>query len=206
MLLGIGGLLAVTYGAAIAGSEWSWGTLKAAVARGESRTRYTLLGYGGVAVFAIVGVFAAFVVGVGARGGRRARSAGVSLEGMGDAEALGELPELFARGSLAIGDERGAGVRDRDDRPEPAGRHRRRHRRVLRRGDRRHLPPHVDQVVAVRGGRLRSSPTGSRRGDQRRASARPPLDPNTAVIVVAAWLVGALVVSSLWTERAEIGG
>ncbi len=42
LILGIGGLLAVTYGAAIAGSEWAWGTLKAAVARGESRTRYTV--------------------------------------------------------------------------------------------------------------------------------------------------------------------
>ena len=43
LILGIGGLLAVTYGAAIAGSEWGWGTLKAAVARGESRSRYTHL-------------------------------------------------------------------------------------------------------------------------------------------------------------------
>ncbi len=43
LILGIGGLLAVTYGGAIAGSEWTWGTLKAAVARGESRTRYTML-------------------------------------------------------------------------------------------------------------------------------------------------------------------
>ena len=50
LILGIGGLLAVTYGAAIAGSEWTWGTLKAAVARGESRSRYTVLGFVGVAV------------------------------------------------------------------------------------------------------------------------------------------------------------
>jgi len=31
-ILGLGGLFAVTYGAAVAGSEWSWGTLKVVVA------------------------------------------------------------------------------------------------------------------------------------------------------------------------------
>ena len=37
-ILGLGGLFGVIYGAAIAGSEWTWGTLKAAVARGESKS------------------------------------------------------------------------------------------------------------------------------------------------------------------------
>jgi ABC-2 type transport system permease protein len=41
-IIGLGGLFAMIYGAAIAGSEWSWGTLKSAVARGESRVRYML--------------------------------------------------------------------------------------------------------------------------------------------------------------------
>ncbi len=34
----------------------------------------------------------------------------------------------------------------------------------------------------------------------------PRLDGDVAILVVAAWLIGALVVSSLWTERAEISG
>jgi ABC-2 type transport system permease protein len=34
-IFGLGGLFAECYGAAIAGSEWGWGTLKNAVARGE---------------------------------------------------------------------------------------------------------------------------------------------------------------------------
>ena len=38
-MFGLGGLVAVTFAAAIAGSEWGWGTLKSAVARGASRTR-----------------------------------------------------------------------------------------------------------------------------------------------------------------------
>ena len=39
----------MVYGAAIAGSEWTWGTLKAAVARGESRSRYQLLSFASIA-------------------------------------------------------------------------------------------------------------------------------------------------------------
>jgi hypothetical protein len=34
----------------------------------------------------------------------------------------------------------------------------------------------------------------------------PALDANTALLVAAVWLVGALTVASLFTERAEIGG
>jgi hypothetical protein len=37
-------------------------------------------------------------------------------------------------------------------------------------------------------------------------AAPPTLEPNTAVVVVAAWLIGALVVTVLFTERAEISG
>ena len=32
------------------------------------------------------------------------------------------------------------------------------------------------------------------------------LDPNTAVLATIAWLAASVLVASLWTERAEIGG
>ena len=32
------------------------------------------------------------------------------------------------------------------------------------------------------------------------------LGPDVAVVVVALWLIGALVLAALWTERAEIAG
>ena len=101
MILSIGGLLAVTYGAAIGGSEWGWGTLKAAVARGESRSRYTLLGYAAVAVFTWIGLLCAFALGVvvAAAG---AAFLGVSLDGMTDPDGLRELPELLGRAGLAL--------------------------------------------------------------------------------------------------------
>ena len=55
-ILGLGGLFAVIYGAAIAGSEWTWGTLKSAVARGESRSRYQLLSFAAIALMIGLGL------------------------------------------------------------------------------------------------------------------------------------------------------
>ena len=207
MVLGIGGLLAVTYGAAIAGSEWGWGTLKTAVARGEGRVRYTLANYAAIAIFTWIGILFAFLVGVlvSAIG---ATISGVSLSGMGDQDALLALPEQLARGRPRDGDERGARVRDRDDRPQPARRHRRGHRAVLRRGDRVDLRVRPDQVVPVRRvERAHLGQLGLRRGRGRRQPGFvETLDPTTAIWVVAVWLVASLAVASIWTERAEISG
>src|SRR5579862_3110205 len=97
-MFGLGGLFAVIYGAAIAGSEWSWGTLKNAVARGESRSRYMLLSFAAIAVMIAIGLVVTFVVGVGAAivG---AKVAGVSTAGLGDSDTLGGSP----RSSRAAG-------------------------------------------------------------------------------------------------------
>lgn len=203
-ILGLGGLLAVTYGAAIAGSEWSWGTLKAAVARGESRTRYTLLGYGGVVSFAIVGILAAFVLGVGAAA-LGAVAAGVPLDGVSDAKALGDLPELFARGSLAIGMDAALGYAIATiARSQLAGigvgiglYFGEQFAGIFLREWTRWLPFDAGTaIISTRGLAAGSNQT----------VGTPPLDPNAAAIVVVAWLVGAVVLSALWTERAEIGG
>ncbi len=100
-LLGFGGLLGVTYGAAIAGSEWTWGTLKTAVARGESRTRYLLTTFAAIVTMIAIGLSLAFLIGVaGAAAG--ATIAGISLDGMTDANVLEALPENFVRGLIAI--------------------------------------------------------------------------------------------------------
>jgi ABC-2 type transport system permease protein len=61
---GLGGLLAVAYAAAVGGSEWSWGTLRTAVARGESRSLYALVTFLAVALVACLGFLAAFGVGL----------------------------------------------------------------------------------------------------------------------------------------------
>ncbi|MGH2356973.1 MAG: hypothetical protein ACRDGJ_03045, partial [Candidatus Limnocylindria bacterium] len=103
-ILGLGGLLAVIYGAAIAGSEWTWGTLKSGVARGESRSRYMLMSFASIVVLVLIGLVLAFAIGVGAAA-LGATLAGVSTEGLTDADALRALPEKLARAWVAIGSE-----------------------------------------------------------------------------------------------------
>ncbi len=203
-ILGLGGLFAVIYGAAIAGSEWQWGTLKNAVARGQSRSRYVLLTFASVAVAIAVGLVVTFVLGViAALFG--ATVAGVSTSGLTDSATLGRLPEQFVRGWIGIAEEGaigftiatlagsqlagiGAGI-------------------ALYFGETfagifvpdivKYLPFSV--VTA-------SVATGNSPGGFGGAASSPPLDANTAFVLVIAWLVGALLVAAMFTERAEIAG
>jgi hypothetical protein len=206
MILGIGGLLAVTYGGAIAGSEWQWGTLKAAVARGEGRSRYTLLAYSAVALFAILGLVAAFAIGV-ASAAVGATILDVPLDGLGDTDALGRLPEQFGRASLAVsmntalgfaiatvarsqlaGIGVGIGVYFAEG---IAG--------IFLPGVIQWFPFSAAGAVVAQGGDVSFGGGGE-------AAVSSTLDPNIAVVVVLAWLVAALAVSAFMTERAEIGG
>jgi hypothetical protein len=206
MILGIGGLLAVTYGGAIAGSEWSWGTLKAAVARGESRTRYTLLAYAAVALVAVLGLVAAFALGV-AMAAVGATVLDVPLDGMGDADALGGLPEQFARAALAVSMNTALGFAIATiARSQLAG--------IgvaigvyFAEGIASLFLPNVIKwfpfsaagAVVAGGGDVSFGNGGG-------GAPSSTLDPDIAVLVVLAWLVAALAVSSVVSERAEIGG
>lgn len=208
LILGIGGLLAVTYGAAIGGSEWGWGTLKAAVARGESRTRYTLLSYAAVAVFVLLGLVLAFLVGVlGAALG--ALVLGVGLGGMSDSDGLLRLPELFGRAGLALAMNAAFGYAVATvARSQLAG--------IavgvglfFAEGIAGLFLPDVFQWFPFSASSAVTSPAGGASvggGGGGAAAIVTQLDPNTAVVVVIAWLVVALVVAALFTERAEIGG
>ena len=204
-ILGLGGLFAVIYGAAIAGSEWQWGTLKNAVARGQSRSRYVLLTFASVAVTIAVGLVITFIVGViAALVG--ATIAGVSTSGLTDSATLGRLPEQFVRGWVAIVEEGalgfaiatlagsqlagiGAGI-------------------ALYFGETfagiflpdivKYLPFSVATASVATG----NSPGGGFGGSRTVAA----LDANTALLLVVLWLVGALIVAAVYTERAEISG
>jgi ABC-2 type transport system permease protein len=204
-LLGLGGLLAVTYGAAIAGSEWTWGTLKNAVARGESRSRYSLLTFAAVAVVIAVGLAVAFVIGVAAAV-VGASLAGVSTSGLGDSATLGRLPEEFARGGLAIIEEGALGFAIATlARSQLAG--------IgagiaLYFGETfagiflpdivKYLPFNVASAAVATG-----ASRGAFGGDRAPVAS---LDADTALVLVVVWLVGALLVAALFTERSEITG
>ncbi|MEA2609532.1 MAG: type transport system permease protein [Chloroflexota bacterium] len=205
-ILGLGGLFGVIYGAAIAGSEWTWGTLKAAIARGESRSRYQLLSFAGVGLILGVGLLAAFAIGVvvvviGAT------LAGVSTAGINDARTLGQLPELLARAWLAIVEQGALGFAIATlARSQLAGvgvgigvYFGEQFATIFLPDVVKYLPFHAaSAVVAVSGS------GGFGGGGNGAQLAR--IDPNAALVIVAAWLIGALLVTTLFTERAEISG
>jgi ABC-2 type transport system permease protein len=205
MVLGIGGMLALTYGAAIAGSEWSWGTLKAAVARGEGRSWYTLMGIAGVTVMAWVGTLIAYAVGiVGAFAG--AAAVHVASATVIDAQTAGDLAGQLARAGLGIAMDVAIGYAIATiARSQLAG---------IGAGIGLYfgegiLGIFVPQVIkwapfAATSAMLGGGSTGL--GGSAAAASSSRLDPDLAVAVVAVWLVLAVAVAALWTERAEISG
>jgi ABC-type transport system involved in multi-copper enzyme maturation permease subunit len=203
-ILGLGGLFAVIYGAAVAGSEWTWGTLKAAVARGESRSRYQLLSFGAIAVVIGVGLAIAFAIGV-AVGVVAANLGGISTAGLDDTTTLGQIPEVLARGWLAMVEQGalgfaiatlarsqlagiGAGI---------AGYFGEQFATIFLPDVIKYLPFNAAQAVVA-------TPEGF--GGEGGGAPLAQLEPNTALVVVLIWLIGALLVAALFTERAEISG
>jgi len=205
-MLGLGGLFSVVYGAAIAGSEWGWGTLKNAVSRGESRARYMLLSFAAIAVMLAIGLALTFVIGVAAAlvG---ANMAHVPTTGLTDADTLGRLPEEFARGWLAVTEEAALGFAIATlARSQLAG---------IGAGIAfyfaegfaslflpdivKYLPFAVARASVNIGGVAAAAANGG--GDT--ANSLPA---DQALLLVAVWLVGSLVVALGFTGRAEITG
>lgn len=202
-VLGLGGLFVLAYAAAIAGSEWSWGTLKTAVARGESRSRYMLTTYAGIALLAGIGLLIAFAVGVVVTF-LAAKLAGVSTDGISDTSIFGNLPEQFLRGwfglvevgavgftiatlarSQLAGVGAGIGIYFAES---FAG--------LFLPDIIKYLPFNAANALIASG-----SATGGPGGQ-----SATRLDPNAALIVVLIWLVASLAVTAVFTERAEISG
>jgi ABC-type transport system involved in multi-copper enzyme maturation permease subunit len=205
-ILGLGGLFALIYGAAVAGSEWTWGTLKSAVARGESRSRYQLLSFAAIAIMVGLGLVVAFAIGV-VVAVVAAGIAGVPTAGLGDAATLGQIPEFLARGWLAIVEAGALGFAIATlARSQLAGigvgiavYFGEQFASIFLPDIVKYLPFNAAQAVVA-------TPAGGGFGGGGGGAPLPQLEPNTAMLVVAAWLVGALIVTALFTERAEISG
>jgi ABC-2 type transport system permease protein len=200
-ILGLGGLLAVIYGAAIAGSEWQWGTLKSAVARGEGRSWYVLLSFASIALMVGVGLVLAFVAGVFAAL-LSATIADVPTDGIGDLATLRALPEQLGRGWIAVTEEAALGFAIATiAKSQLAGvgagiglYFAESFASIFLPDIVKYLPFNAAQAVVS---------TAGLAGGGRAARV---LDPNTALLVVLVWLAGSLIVAALVTERAEIGG
>ena len=202
-VLGLGGLFALAYAAAIAGSEWTWGTLKTSVARGESRSRYMLTTFLGIAVVALIGLLIAFVVGVIVTF-LAAKLAGVSTDGIGDTSIIGNLPEQFLRGWYGLAEFAAVGFTIATlARSQLAG---------VGAGIGIYFAgsfagiflPNIVKYLPFAAASSLIQADGSVGTGGGAALAR--LDPNTALIVVGLWLIASLAVTALFTERAEISG
>jgi hypothetical protein len=203
-LLGVGGMLAAAFAAAVGGSEWGWGTLKAAIARGESRSRLTLFGFLAVAVVACLGLLAVYAVGV-ALTALAALVTGVDISGLADTSALLGLPEPYARACVGLALSAAIGYAVATvARSQMAG-------IVIAiglyfvEGLAGIFAPHVFKwfpftasSAVVRSVDPGTVPVGG--------LELAVLDPPVALVVTIAWLVVFLGGAAIYTERAEIGG
>lgn len=204
-ILGLGGLVAVLYAGAIAGSEWGWGTLKSVVARGESRSRYLLGTYAGIGVLLGAGLAVAFAAGVVAAM-IGALFAGVSTDGLSDAEVLGRLPESIGRGWLSLVEQGALGFAIATlARSQIAGigvglgvYFGEQFAAIFLPDVIKFLPFHAAAAVV--------EVSGAVTGQGGEGSFVESLSPNEALVVVILWLLGALGVTALVAERAEIAG
>lgn len=107
-LVGLGGLLAVAFGAAVAGADWNWSMVKMAISRGESRSRYTVMKLVAIVVVLIPGLIAAFLIGIlcALLG---AVLAGLPLSGLTDGSVLGDLASLLVRGWWGLAEQAALG-------------------------------------------------------------------------------------------------
>jgi hypothetical protein len=207
-LLGTAGMLAAAFGAAVAGSEWTWGTLKAAIARGESRTRLTLTGFLSVVIYACVGLVLMFAVAV-ALTAAAAGLTGVDVSGLGDTAALTQVPVALGRACVGLAMSAAIGFAIATvTRSQVAG-------IVIAivlyflEGIAGLFAPHVFKWfpfsasnAVVRG--VPADPTGGTTSVGGIELAT--LDPPVALVVTVAWLVLFLGAAAIYTERAEIGG
>jgi hypothetical protein len=202
-ITGLGGLFAMIYGAAIAGSEWSWGTLKSAVARGESRVRYMLVSFASISLMIGIGVVVAFGIAiVAAIVG--AHLAGVSTSGLGDTSTLSHLPERLLKGWFAVAEEAALGFTIATlARSQLAG---------IGAGIAFYfgesfasifLPDIVKYMPFSVANAALATGSGSGFGG---GAATVSLPADQALVLVALWLVGSLLVSALFSDRVEITG
>jgi hypothetical protein len=203
-LLSLGGLVALCYAAAIAGSEWQWGTLRNAVARGEGRIYYVVVTFLALVLLLGIGLLVSFVIGVGIAV-LAATIAGISTSGLNDSAALGALPEQLLRTWLAVSEEAAFGFAIATlTRSQFAGVVAGIALSIVEPFATLFLPEIVKYAPFAAANAVIASSAGGGFGGGAASAAR--LAPDTAIVAVVLWLVGAMAVACLVTERAEIAG
>ena len=94
-------IIGLIYVVTASGSEWGWGTLKVAAARGHSRWHYTLSTFASLSIIVVIGMLLAFVAGVVAVM-IGASIAGLSFGNVADPSQLGQVFIKLARCAIAL--------------------------------------------------------------------------------------------------------
>ena len=63
-VFGLGSLLGIAWTASMAGADWSWGTIRVVLARGEGRIRYALAKAAALGICLVIAVVIAYAVGM----------------------------------------------------------------------------------------------------------------------------------------------
>jgi ABC-type transport system involved in multi-copper enzyme maturation permease subunit len=196
-LVGLGGLLGLAYAGAIAGAEWSWGTLRVALARGESRSRYILTSFVAVGLVIGLALLLSYVIG-GGLVMLGATMAGVST-GLPSASFIATLPELLGKAWFALLEEAALGFAIATvARSQLAG---------IGAGIAVYVAEQfVSLAIPEQSRYLPFTVAGSLVQTQEQAAFAGVklLDPPVALALTAAYLVGALVVAVIVTARAQI--
>jgi hypothetical protein len=191
------------YGAAVAGSEWSWGTLRLDATRGESRATYTLLSFAGLAILIACGLLITYGASV-LTGFVGASLGGLPTEGIFDPEASGSLPGKLAWAWIAITTLGAVGFATATiARSQLAG---------IGLGIAIYfggtfltifLPDIVKWLPFNAASAVIAAETGHAIG---RGFSVPYLEPDMALLAVTAWLVGSIVVAATYVDHADITG
>lgn len=197
-------LIGLIYMATVAGSEWTWGTLKVAVTRGHARWQYVLSTFASLSIILLVGLLITYAAGLAAA------VVGASIAGISPGNAdPAVLPDVLAKlarcwiGLLSltsvaylitmVAKSQMAGIGAvigyfMVSIIAPAL-----------------LPDFVKEIFKYLPFSVSGDAIGLQ-GPPGTASSASAVEPNTALLISIGWLVACLAVACLSVERAEVAG
>jgi ABC-type transport system involved in multi-copper enzyme maturation permease subunit len=201
------GIVGLIYVATVSGSEWSWGTLKVAVARGQSRWQYAVATYASLSILLVIGLAITYLAGLVAVA-IGASIAGVPLGNPLDAGAIGPTLVKFVRCAVALISLTSLGYAvAMVAKSQMAGIGTIIGYFIISILGPALLPSFVRDIFRYLPFSASSDAIGiTGPASSGAGSAASALDPNVALLVTLAWLVGLVAAAAISVERTEITG
>ena len=201
------GIVGLIYVATVSGSEWGWGTLKVAAARGQSRWQYTLATFASLAILLIVGLLITFLIGLVAVT-LGASIAGLPLGNPADPGVLGPALVKLIRAGIGLITLTSLGFAvAMVAKSQMAGIGTVIGYFVVSAFAPLFLPDFVKTVFKYLPFNVASDAIGLQGPPGTTTTATSaPVEPNLALLIALAWLVVCLAAAALSVERTEIAG